>query len=364
MGRKMILTSIWERYFLKETLKVFILFLFGFYALYVLIDYSNHSHSFQSYRFTFFDIASYYAYEFITRMNILVPFAILIACIKTLCSLNTHHELIALMASGIRLKRLLLPFVFFGLFFTGVIYFNTEFLQPRALKYHKQRAQARAKVKQKKHHHAPISQLTLEDGSSFIFQSYDESSELFFDAYWVRSIDDIYRIRELAPYGDMPLGRDVEHLQRHADGAIAVAEFSTQMAFPAMVFDKKTLLDTVSSPNDYSLSTLIDKLPEHENDLSEKEAELLTAYYYKLVFPWLCLLAVIGPAPFCTRFSRTLPVFFIYAIGLFGLFAFYLFMEAATVLAERQMVSPALAIWVPFGCFFGFFGWRFWRKGF
>lgn len=354
----MILTTIWERYFLRETLKVFVLFLFGFYGLYVLIDYSNHSHSFQSYRFSFSDIASYYAYEFITRMDMLVPFAILIACIKTLCSLNTHNELIALMASGIRQKRLLVPFIALGLIFTGIIYFNTEVLQPRALKYHKHRAQARAKVKQKKHHRTPIQQLVLEDGSSFIFQTYDEASERFFDAYWVRSIDDIYRIRELSPYGQEPLGNGVEHLQRNENGSMELTEFLDQNTFPEMLFNRKTLLDTVSSPDDYSLSTLAEKLPVHGDVLSEKEAELLTTYYYKMAFPWLCLLAVIAPAPFCMRFSRTLPVFFIYAFSLFGLFAFYLVMEASVVLATRQVISPAMAIWVPFGCVFAFFGYR------
>lgn len=360
-SRMMMLTSIWERYFLRETFKVFLLFLFGFYGLYVLVDYATHSHSFQSYRFTFFDIASYYAFEFITRMDMLVPFAVLVACIKTLCSLNTHNELMALMASGIRLKRLMLPFVAFGLFFTGVIYFNTEMLQPRALTYHKHRAQARAKAKQHKHQRIPIQQLQLEEGSSFVFHIYNEGTERFEDAYWVRSINDIYRIKQLAPYTDVPTGYEVEHLQRDNNGTMIVTESFQEKKFAGLKFNQKALLDTVSSPDDFSITSLIAKLPEKDHKLNEKEAELVTTLYHKMAFPWLCLLAVIAPAPFCTRFSRTLPVFFIYAFSLFGLFAFYLVLEAAVVLAERQVVSPALAIWVPFTSFFAFFGWRFWR---
>ncbi len=353
--------TIWERYFLKEIIKVFILFLFGFYALYVLIDYSTHSRSFQNYRFTFFDVASFYGYEFITRMDVLIPFAILIACIKTLCTLNAHNELVALMAGGIRLKRLLWPFVAFGLCFTALIYFNSEVLQPKALKYHKQRDQSRAKAKQKKHHHPYIQQLALEDNSSLIFQNYDESSESLFDAYWVRSIDDIYRIKNLSLSTATPLGTSIEHLQRNAEGAMLVTEFLDQKAFPEIHFNRTKLLDAVTSPGDYAISTLSQKLPAHGQPLSEKEARLLTAYYYKLALPWLCLLAVIAPAPFCTRFSRGLPVFFIYTASLFGLVAFYLTMDAAVVLGERQVLAPAIAIWLPFSCFFAFFGWRFAR---
>lgn len=358
---QMLLTTIWERYFLKEIIKIFSFFLFGFYGLYVLVDYSNHSHSFQNYHFTFIDIAIFYAYEFVTRMNVLVPFAVLIACIKTLCTLNTRNELVALMASGIRLKRILLPFVVFGFMCTAIVYFNTEVLQPQTVLYRKHFDQSRAQAKQKKHERLFVQQLALEDGSSVVFQSYDNANERFLDAYWIRSIDDIYRIHYLFPYTTVPTGQGIEHLQRNPQMELVITEFETEKSFPEMVFNKKTLLDTVTPPSGQSLSTLKEKLPLNTEQLSDKEAELLTTYYYKLALPWLCLLAVIAPAPFCVRFSRTLPVFFIYALGLFGLFAIYVIMDSAAVLAERQVIPPAIAIWGPFGVFFGIFGWRFLR---
>lgn len=354
------LNTIWERYFLRETLKVFLFFLFGFYGLYVLIDYSNHSHSFQNYKFSFLDIGSFYAYEFITRMDVLVPFAILIACIKTMSSLNRNNELIALMASGIKLKRLLLPFVVLGLLLTTLLYFNTEILQPNALKYRKHLDQTRTKVKQKKKNRTAIQQLALGDETSLIFQDYDEGSDVFYDVYWVRSIDDIYRMEYLLPT-EIPVGRGIEHLQRDKDGVLAVTETYKEKLFPEMHFNQKQLLDSVTPPSALSLSSLKDKLPARGQMLSEKEAQTLTTFYYKLAMPWLCLLAVIAAAPFCTRFSRTLPLFFIYALSLFGLFAFYLVMDAAVVLAERQIIQPFLAIWVPFALFFGVFGWRYMR---
>lgn len=356
----MFLTSIWERYFLRETLKIFSLFLVSFYVLYVLMDYANHAASFKHYHFTILDIVKFYAYEFVTHLDVLIPFALLIACIKTLCSLNTHNELVTLMASGIKKQRLLLPFVILGILLTGLIYFNTEILQPMALKYNTQLDHSRAKAKQKKH--VLIQQLVLEDGSSFIFQEYQTAKNEFFDAYWIRSIDDIYRIRQLTPYTEQaPLGKGVEHLQRDPEGFLIVAETLSEKAFTEMYFNKEKLLATVSLPNAQSLSALQAQLPNHQNTLSEKEAHLLTTYHYKLAMPWLCLLAVIAPAPFCIRFSRTLPVFFIYVFSITGLVAFYLIMDATVVLGERQMVNPVLAIWVPFTAFLAFFGYRFLR---
>lgn len=353
--------SIWERYFLKELLKVFFLFLFGFYGLYVLIDYSTHSRSFKNYHFSFSDIASFYGNEFVLRMDILIPFALLIACIKTLCMLNTHNELVALMAGGINLKRLMRPFILFGIACTLLTYFNSEVLQPKALKYHKKLHQIRSKEKRKKHHHPHIQQFTLEDNSSLIFQSFDEANHSFFDAYWVLSIDDIYRIRHLFLYDTAPLGKFVEHLQRDAKGILSVVESFEEKTFPEIHINNKKLAETVVSPTDQSLSELRKKLVPHGDILSEKEARLQTTYYHKLAIPWLCLLAIMAPVPFCTRFSRTLPVFYIYALGLFGLVAFYLTMDAAVVLGERQVLAPAVAIWVPFGLLGAIVGWRYAR---
>lgn len=353
----MILTTLWERYFLKETIKTFLVFLIGFYGLYALIDYSNHAASFKHYHFSILDIIKFYAFEFVTRMDVLVPFALLIACVKTLCSLNTHNELVALMASGIRLKRLLLPFVALGLFFTALIYFNTEVLQPMASKYNTKLDHSRAKAKQKKN--LSIQQLALEDNTSFIFQKYDKTENAFFDAYWVRTIDDIYRFRQLLPYAEEPIGKYVEHFERNSEGLLVMTESFTEKVFPEIRFNKERLLESVYLPEAQSLSQLKEKIPDHGKELSEKEAYLLTTYYYKMALPWLCLLAVIAPAPFCIRFSRTLPVFFIYALSIFGLVAFYLVMDATVVLGERQMFHPFFAIWVPFTFFFAFFGWRF-----
>lgn len=353
------LCSIWERYFLREITKVFLLFLVGFYGLYAILDYSTHSSSFQHYRFTFIEVILFYLYEFVGQMNVLVPFAMLIACVKTLCTLNTRNELVALLVGGIKLKRLMLPFIFFGLICTAMLYVNTEYLHPKSLKFHKLFSETRAKEKQKKNHHPHIQQVALEDNSSFIFQEYQANAERFFDAYWIRSIDDIYRIKYLIPNLETPKGIQVEHYKRDKSGALVVIESAEEMELPQLHFNKKSLLDTVTSPDELAISTLKAKLPQEDKVLSEKDAKLLTTYYYKLAMPWLCLLAVIAPIPFCTRFTRSLPVFFIYAFSLFGIVATFIVMDAAVILGERQVIPPLAAIWIPIIALFVFFGWKF-----
>jgi len=359
----MFLTSIWERYFLKEFCKVFFLFILCFYGLYVLIDYSNHSTSFHHHHteFQWKEFFLYYFGEFVKRAEVLIPFALLITTIRTLCSLNVHNELVALMSSGISLRTLMRPFIFLGLFFTLLLYLNTQFFLPDALKSLRHIHDAHSRVKRGTGQDA-VQHLVLEDQTRVIFQSYDSADESLFDAYWLRSIDDLYRIKHLYPNsnaGGTPYGQLVEHLVRNKEGELVETESFDKKAFPEMHFNKKALFETITPVEEDSLTGLIEDFPQNKEDLTEKEASILSALYYKLAMPWLCLFAIIGPAPFCLRFTRQLPIFFIYACSIFALVAYYLVMESAMLLGERQVFAPIWAIGVPFGFVFFVCMWKF-----
>ena len=70
----------WERYFIKQTLKTFFLFICCFYSLYVLIDYATHLHHFHHSKtaFQWQVVFFYYLFDFIKLLEVLIPFALLI----------------------------------------------------------------------------------------------------------------------------------------------------------------------------------------------------------------------------------------------------------------------------------------------
>lgn len=212
----MILTQLWERYFLKEFAKIFFFFLFGFYGLYVLIDYASHTSSLAHHhvQIPFFELARYYLFIFSSRAEILIPLALLIAVCKTLISLNVHGELIALMASGFKLKTLLRPFLFAGFVAMILLYLNEQFLIPRALTKLRRIEDSTKHQRSRNSPKVAAHSMVLEDGSIFLFQSYDTAKEQFFDVYWIESLDSIYRIKYLAPELPHPTGYFVDHLTR------------------------------------------------------------------------------------------------------------------------------------------------------
>lgn len=357
----MILTQIWERYFLKEMAKIFFLFLFCFYGLYVLIDYASHTSALPHHHSQIQgqELARYYLFIFASRAEILIPFALLIAVVKTLTSLNHSHEWVAFMAGGFKTHLLLRPFLFMALLCTALIYANEQYLLPAALKKLRYIEDATKHQTSRNKLTLAVRHLILEDGSLFLFQSYDTAQERFFDAYWIQSIDNVYRIKYLYPYSPHLTSLYVDHLERGLSGELILKESFEKLSLPQIRFNKKLLQSTLLDPDALSLTDLWSQLPSNFKDLSEKESKVLTAFYWKIIIPWLCILAIIAPAPFCLTYSRHLPIFLIYVCGIFGLIAFYLFMDAAQVMAKRQVFPPAWALTLPFACVFSLFSWRY-----
>ncbi|MFT4552548.1 MAG: lipopolysaccharide export system permease protein [Chlamydiales bacterium] len=340
-------TKIWERYFLREFAKIFFLFIIGFCFLYVLIDYSIHSNSFNRTNFSIFEFICYYLFHFIKRAEILITFALILSTIKVLCSLSLNNELVALLTSGVTAKELLRPFLLIATVCMCFLYLNFEFLTPGALSTLEEFKNSRLSEKIESKSKEKIQQLNLSDDSTIIYQKYDPNLQAFFDIYWIRSQDQIFRMRYLFPHIEQPVGRFVDHLIRNTEGKLVLFESFEETTFTDMRFDPELLRAALSPPEQQSLSQLWRHLPLGKKHLTDKEAQVLTAFSYKTAIPWVCLLAVIAPAPFCMVFTRNLRIFLIYSIGIFTFVAFFTIMDAATVLAENQVASPLSIIWSP-----------------
>lgn len=351
----MLLNKLWARHFYSQVIKLFLFIIVCFYGIYVLIDYASHSRSFHSGWQTIF---YHYLIEFIQKIDVLVPFALLIATVRTLCRLNSLNEMVALRASGVPLKTLLRPFIIFGCACTLLLIANNEFFMPTAIQKQHKLAQQHEKSKHKGKHHSAIQQLMLEDGTSVIYSKYEAAEKQFIDAYWIKSIDELYHMKKLS-HEMTPLGIKVDVMERNANGELVLTQSFDNKAFPELHFNQERLIATIAQPDEEAISTLWNKLSLTAPEMTEKQCQVTSCFFHKLILPLLCILAVIAPAPFCVHFSRQLPIFFIYACSIFGLVAMYLVMDAGLVLGKRQVLSPFLAVGIPFIAVFGFFLMRY-----
>lgn len=352
---------LYQRYFLREFFKFFGLILVCFYGLYILIDYSSHASLFHQQRSSGWAILFYYGAEFIQRMGILIPFAVAIGTIKTLTTLNQHHEIAALLAAGIPLKNLLKPFLLVALGIGLLLNVSSEWISPKAQKQLRYFSEQRKQEKNQKAGITSVQLMPLLDESPLLYYTFDHQTQALQDVYWIRSLDQVTHMQQLFVLEKEPRGVQVDWLTRDPSGNLIPVNYAAEATFSDLFLSQKSVMEMTTLPNELSLTQLWQRLNPDHDILNEKEAQTRTTFYYKLALPWLSLLVVMGCMPFCIRFSRQQNLLYLYAGTLFGLIAFYLIMGAGLLLGERQTLSPALAIWPPVGALFAILGYRYWR---
>lgn len=334
------MSHIWQRYILREFFKIFFLFLGSFYFLYVLIDYSSHSKVYHQIEIS--KISFFYLCEFLKRADFLIPFAVLISSVKVFTTLNLRNELVAMAGGGIPLAKLLRPFFYAACACMAFLYLNFQFLQPFAAQHQTSLNQTDFK-KNSLEEEKKVHVFVLEDRSLLLYRQFDAQKQAFLDVYWMKSLDQLYRMEKLAPFSEIPVGFDVTHLTRDLHGELIRANSYPTLSFPEMQFESKALFSVAHPPKWQSLTKLTTNLPWNKvfsAHLHDKEAEVISFLLYKLLFPLTCLLAVIAPAPFCLRFTRNLPVFFIYAFSLTGMIAYFTLFNSALALSTNQIFRP------------------------
>ncbi|NGX50561.1 MAG: hypothetical protein K1060chlam2_00407 [Chlamydiae bacterium] len=359
----MIPTSLWQRYFLREILKVFFLFLFCFFFLYVLVDYSMHMQEIlKNKSISLLDFLYYYGMLFSKRCDLLLPLSLLISSVKVLTSLNHKNELLALQTAGIPLHVLTRPFFFVGLLCVGVSYLNVEVIAPKSLTYIAHFEQKY--LKRKKKHTLPqtsVYALPLEDGTRLIYQSYDSTKKEFFDLYWILSHDEIYHMKKLSFGGKYPQGTFVDLMRRNQEGVIEKVDSYNSYLFDSLQLNFNLQKHSGRAIENRSISELIEIILNKTPLFYENRATAETHLYFKVLMPWLPVLVLIGVIPFCIRSMRNLPTFLIFSLTIFGYIAFFMIMDACVVLGELQVIAPFWAIFSLPILFFTLFGTRFLR---
>jgi len=355
----MILRTIWERYFFKELLKAFFLFLGCFFFMYALFDYSAHMQYFiVNKRVEPALLAIYYSNYFIKYSYLLIPLALMIATIKVLSTLNLRGELVALQASGLRLRLLLRPFFFLAALCTLFNYLSTELLFPNSLSYLEQfrKTHFHRKLDKKK---KGVHVLYLKDQSKLVYQNFDSGKNAFFDVYWIRSLNDMWRIKHLSSDPKNPTGQFVDHLERNKEGGLEKTASYDSYRFDELKWNRSMTEKGLIPIENRKISELFKICFSKKTHSSYARSQALSNFLFKCAMPFIPFLVVIAAAPYCVRYSRNIRLFFTYAIALFGFVAIYALLDAAVILGENLVASPWIVVLGPLALCSLFFSWKF-----
>jgi len=348
---------LWQRYLYKETLKTILLSLICFFIIFTVIDYSVHMRGFlRSKQTDPLLIALYYGLQFIKHLDILLPLALLVATIKVLRSMSEKHELLALQAAGIPSKRIVTPFLFLAMTAVVCNFATTEFLLPASTKYTDQFQTSY--LKRDSSGKDRIRVLELKDGSRLAFQHFDAKTTTFHDLFWIRSTDDLWRIKTLkldmnnpkAP----PLCSHADHITRGSDGGLHKVDSHNEILLEALKVGSYQAKKTQLSFESYSLSKLFKELDKEKIRYYELSAE----FYMKCARLFLPFLAVLLVVPFCLRYSRLSSPMLLYSLGIFGTIVLFVGIQAGGILTQNQILSPWTSIIAPL---FLLFSWSLFR---
>lgn len=343
------LKLIWQRYLFKEMLKIFLLFLGCFFFLYGLIDYSLHMQDFVlDKKIQIGHLITYYTAQFVKRAELLIPLALLIATLKVLFSLNTRGELIALQASGVPRKKLLQPLFLLGILGLGFNLISGEYFLPSSLNQLDKFRKDHFRHSRHDNRRDPVHMLTLKDRSKLIYKEVDTANSVYNDVFWVRSIDEIWHMKTLSTDPTTPHADFVDHLERNKTGNFEKVESFDHYQFPKFRLEVDPTGKGFIPSENRKISDLAQLCFKREKLTAYEYPQALTHLLFKLVTPFLSLLVIAAGAPYCLRHHRNLPIFFTYAVALFGFIAFFALMDAAVILGENLTFSPYLAILLPF----------------
>lgn len=355
--------KIWQRYILGNLLKGFLFFLFCFFFLYSLIDFSTHAQDFfVKGSLNFPKFSSFYSYQFIKRLELLLPLSLLISSIRTLTTLNANRELVALQASGLSLKKIFRPFFQLAIVCSLLGYCNEEVFIPKWTASFTEAKHARTKNPLKKFSHKQFTVLSLNDSSKLIYQRFDPEKNAFFDVYWISSFNDIWRMKYLSADPKEPVGQFVDHIVRNKDGLLEKTESFDLKHISSLKWDFHQLNKKQSSIKHQKISQLTKLMLENKDNQSfHLKSEIQTYFFRKLAMPLLPFLILIGVLPFCIRYSRIPPIFMIYGPSLLAFVVFFMLMNAMTIIGENRIIPPFIAVFSPLILFLTLTGKRFYK---
>ncbi|MBI4824618.1 MAG: LptF/LptG family permease [Nitrospirae bacterium] len=136
------------RYYLKGFLKLFLIIGIGLSFILSILELLEKLDELIRHAVSASDIALYAFYGFPKYLSYLMPLSALLSSLFILGQASRRKEIVAVMASGGRLKKLLLPFIFVGVLLSLIGFGLSEFIVPASLKKAKDIKVSKAKTLQ------------------------------------------------------------------------------------------------------------------------------------------------------------------------------------------------------------------------
>jgi len=341
-----------DKYLLREYVVTLTYCLLGFGMIFVIADLSTQANDFIKMRASPLLVLGYYARFLAVRAEYVVPASLMLATLYTLWQFTRHNELTAMRAIGIGLHRVIVPFLFIGLLFTGMNIAVKEFVQPRAAFWlesfsRKQGARPGARLLMTlKYMNADHYREWTIDAFDFtrptvlrgVHITQERSDETIARkitaerAEWIDKCWCLYNARVLE-YGrtDNPIG-DWKSL-------------GPRISMPALTELPSDFANEIKPLHLLSSMEMKRYLDSHSKLSAETVARRKFYLHNRLAMPWACLIVTLFAIPAGAATGRQSAITGIFlALGFF--FSFYALDRIGMFISIKQLVAPFVGAWL------------------
>ncbi len=349
------------RYLLGHFRRPWIYVLAGFSIVVVLVDLFGNFVDFMEAETSLRQILQYYAILLPTFLPYLLPVSLLLALLYALWQLGKSSELVALRACGLSLMQIVSPYLLTGLVCSLLLLGINELFNPWANHWARQflrlqgsgRAAGANLAVNLAYKNVPgrrIWRITNFDprpaasyemrAVSLVQRRPDGSEEFRMDAerarwinghWWFENVETRYFNPDNQPAGPI--------------------ESAPSLEMTMLAETPQDFINEIKESNERSARDIVRFLETHQGISRDKQTRLLVDFHYRLATPWLCLIVMMLGFPLGAHSGRRGMGLGI-LLALLAFFGYYILMGIGLAYGKRQLISPALAGWLPVLTFF------------
>ncbi len=360
--------SLLNRYIIKKILSKYLFLIVGFLILFLIVDIIENIDTFSESEISKSQIFYYYIYSIPWFVSIALPMTTLLSTIFTIGELQKHHELTALKASGISLKKLSFIFIIFGILIScGSFLFDNTLVSSSI----KKRGEITNKYLKNKNKSQQIKKFHLVDSDSGLenilyINNYDFINRLAKNAT-ISELDENNNL--LATYSIDTLVWEEKSLswicknikKRKADNNFQ-AEYIPTLDMNLFIHNQ------TDENNNFKEEDLVKFLPDSDElnywelkKLSKRRPQdlrLKVDYNFKIAFSCTSIIMILFGVGLSIRKPRTNSATGV-GIGIMVIFLYYIGMKFGQSLGYNKILSPALSVWMINIIFIGFGAWLY-----
>lgn len=346
-----------DRYLLREYLIPLAYCLITFSMVFVLCDlFENLSKIIES-RPTLALMVRYYLYQMVPTLDYILPASLMMATLYTLWHLSRNNEIVAMMASGISLGRILGTFLIVGFLCSLLLFGIKETVAPKAYSWAKAFSRNNFKTSSQKPF-LDVAYYNTKARRQWMIGSIEPSGVYrMTDVKVTQEREDETRSQELiakeAKWLDgrwwffnaverkyNPMGNPI---LREMDTPVPGSELGVEVAW---LSEKPS--DFLSGVVPWKVLTTKEMkrfLRTHprlsDGERLQKESDI----HARLALPWSCLIVTLFGIPAGMRSRRQSVILGVF-LAIILLLAFYFFMQAGVILGKRGIVAPWIGAWM------------------